>query len=105
MIAPSPLSLSAGPGAARFAQGVETLMRSELDWVAWKREGCPVFERAVAEAAADEDAEDAGGRKRGDEVGAGEKKRRLNLGSQELTRLWNLGGDSLEDLAKLDSQT
>lgn len=94
----------AGPCAPRFAETVASLLRSEEHWVAWKRDGCPVFERKrAADLPPAAPAVDAS-RKRAsfaqEEGKAAEKRRRVQLGSVELTRLWNLGGDSLEELAK-----
>ncbi|KAJ1638888.1 THO complex, subunit THOC1 [Pavlovales sp. CCMP2436] len=105
------LLCATGPNAALFKRSVCEVLQSELDWLSWKRDGCPVFERAplAAPTASLSGATDAPPvRKRTvffpiDDEGAkvGEKRRRVQLGSKELNALWNQGGDTLEQLEKM----
>lgn len=94
----------AGPNASCFAAITAELDRSERAWIAWKRGGCPNFERFPEAAAPGEAPPPTAARQRQFFDGA-DKRRKVAMGSQELTRLWNIGGDSLADLAKQGERT
>ncbi|XP_078448484.1 nuclear matrix protein-like protein [Wolffia australiana] len=63
------------PNGKDFLKSVEHILEREKNWVWWKRDGCPAFEKLVAE------------RKTGQER-ARKRRPRYRLGNRELSQLW-----------------
>ena len=77
------------PDGQRFVEYVKHILKTEENWIAWKNDGCPVFERQPLEPLKPRKQEHLGDmllRLNGEK----------NLGSKELSRLWNLCPDNLE---------
>ena len=85
------------PQGTEFAAYVRYILKQEQNWVAWKNDGCPSYEKpplATAEQNSYPVVEHLG------DVHAKSSKHRHNLGNTELTRLWNLCPDNLEACRK-----
>ncbi|CAD5192510.1 unnamed protein product [Musa acuminata subsp. malaccensis] len=63
------------PKGKEFLQSIEHILEREKNWVWWKRDGCPAFEKQPTE------------RKIGHD-GAKKRKPRWRLGNKELSQLW-----------------
>nr|CAB3502267.1 unnamed protein product [Digitaria exilis] len=63
------------PKGKEFLKSIEHILEREKNWVWWKRDGCPAFEKPPLE----KKSVQPGGRKR---------KPRWRLGNKELTQLW-----------------
>ncbi|RLN19046.1 THO complex subunit 1 [Panicum miliaceum] len=63
------------PKGKEFLKSIEHILEREKNWVWWKRDGCPAFEKTPFEKKSGH----AGGRKR---------KPRWRLGNKELSQLW-----------------
>lgn len=63
------------PKGKEFLQSIEHILEREKNWVWWKRDGCPAFEKQPTE------------RKIGND-GAKKRKPRWRLGNKELSQLW-----------------
>ncbi|URD88876.1 THO complex subunit 1 transcription elongation factor [Musa troglodytarum] len=63
------------PQGKEFLQSIEHILEREKNWVWWKRDGCPAFEKQPTE------------RKIGHD-GAKKRKPRWRLGNKELSQLW-----------------
>ncbi|WOL10731.1 THO complex subunit 1 isoform X1 [Canna indica] len=63
------------PKGKEFLQSIEHILEREKNWVWWKRDGCPAFEKQPVE------------RKIGQD-GTKKRKARWRLGNKELSQLW-----------------
>uniref|UniRef100_A0A1D1XVT7 THO complex subunit 1 n=1 Tax=Anthurium amnicola TaxID=1678845 RepID=A0A1D1XVT7_9ARAE len=63
------------PKGKEFLQSIEHILEREKNWVWWKRDGCPAFEKPVIERKAGQD-------------GMRKRKPRYRLGNKELSQLW-----------------
>ncbi|KAL4067280.1 THO complex subunit 1 transcription elongation factor-domain-containing protein [Scleroderma yunnanense] len=91
---------STAPGGPAFAEAVNVILDREKNWVRWKNDMCPPFDKEPW-------SEEVGGRK----VGLEEATRKLkeerreepeewtwSLGSESLTEIWQMGYRDLADL-------
>lgn len=86
------------PQGTEFAAYVRHILRQEENWIAWKNDGCPSYEKpplATTEQAPYPPVEHLG-----DIHAAKSAGKHHNLGNTELTRLWNLCPDNLEACRK-----
>ncbi|KAM3317024.1 hypothetical protein ACQJBY_034920 [Aegilops geniculata] len=75
------------PKGKEFLQSIEHILEREKNWVWWKRDGCPAFEKQPFE-------------KKSGQAGARKRKPRWRLGNKELAQLWKwaeLNPDALTD--------
>ena len=80
------------PNGTEFATYIKRMLKSEESWIAWKNDGCPLYEKAPL---SDKDQALFPQREHlGDKVGNGSQK--IDMGSAELSRLWNLCPNNLE---------
>ncbi|KAJ0969005.1 hypothetical protein J5N97_021882 [Dioscorea zingiberensis] len=63
------------PKGEEFLQSIEHILEREKNWVWWKRDGCPAFEKQPIERKTLQD-------------GARKRKPRWRLGNRELSQLW-----------------
>ncbi|XP_072957590.1 THO complex subunit 1 isoform X3 [Typha angustifolia] len=63
------------PKGKEFLKSIEHILEREKNWVWWKRDGCPAFERQATE-------------KKSGQDGARKRKPRWRLGNKELSQLW-----------------
>ncbi|KAL5217538.1 hypothetical protein ABZP36_018222 [Zizania latifolia] len=63
------------PKGKEFLQSIEHILEREKNWVWWKRDGCPVFEKQPFE-------------KKPSPAGVRKRKPRWRLGNKELAQLW-----------------
>ncbi|KAH7664353.1 THO complex subunit THOC1 protein [Dioscorea alata] len=63
------------PKGKEFLQSIDHILQREKNWVWWKRDGCPAFEKQPIERKALQD-------------GARKRKPRWRLGNRELSQLW-----------------
>ncbi|XP_072987454.1 THO complex subunit 1 isoform X3 [Typha latifolia] len=63
------------PKGKEFLKSIEHILEREKNWVWWKRDGCPAFERQAIE-------------KKSGQDGARKRKPRWRLGNKELSQLW-----------------
>ncbi|XP_020248097.1 THO complex subunit 1 isoform X2 [Asparagus officinalis] len=63
------------PKGKEFLQSIEHILEREKNWVWWKRDGCPPFEKQITE-------------KRVGQDGVKKRKPRWRLGNKELSQLW-----------------
>ncbi|CAM0871010.1 unnamed protein product [Alopecurus aequalis] len=63
------------PKGKEFLQSIEHILEREKNWVWWKRDGCPAFEKQPFE-------------KKPVQAGARKRKPRWRLGNKELAQLW-----------------
>ena len=79
------------PNGAEFSTYIRQVLKREENWIAWKNEGCPSFEKAPLTTS------DLEPRPKRPHLGDGHAipSRKLDLGSAELSRLWNLCPDNL----------
>ena len=84
------------PQGAEFAAYVKHIFKEEENWVAWKNDGCPSYEKPPLALSTEvyTPMEHLG------DIHAKSPKQRYNLGNTELTRLWNLCPDNLEGCRK-----
>lgn len=79
------------PDGERFVEYVKHILKTEENWISWKNDGCPVFERQPIEASSIKPPK---------QEHLGDMLLRLGdekyLGNKELSRLWNLCPDNLE---------
>ena len=78
------------PNGAHFADYIQHTLKREDNWIKWKNDGCPSYEKQPVSAV-----EKPPPFRLGDhlfEIGQDEK----DLGCEELSRLWNLCPDNLE---------
>ncbi|CAA6655780.1 unnamed protein product [Spirodela intermedia] len=68
-------SRSDSPDGKEFLQSIEHILEREKNWVWWKRDGCPAFEKPAIE------------RKTGQD-GVRKRRPRYRLGNKELSQLW-----------------
>lgn len=87
------------PQGAEFAKYVQHILKQEENWVAWKNDGCPSYEKPPLPQAAGQTPPYPAAEHLGD-ICAKSDKHRHNLGNTELTRLWNLCPDNLEACRK-----
>ena len=78
------------PDGARFSEYILHALKREENWIKWKNEGCPSYEKTLVPKA-----------KAQKKVRLGERlletaKEEKDLGCDELSRLWNLCPDNLE---------
>ncbi|XAR54473.1 hypothetical protein NMG60_11029616 [Bertholletia excelsa] len=66
---------STPPKGEEFLQSIEHILERERNWVWWKRDGCPPFEKPPIEKKAGQD-------------GVKKRKPRWRLGNKELSQLW-----------------
>ena len=86
------------PQGTEFVAYVRHILKQEENWVVWKNEGCPSYEKPPL-ATAEQDPSYPAVEHLG-EVHAKSSKYRHDLGNSELTRLWNLCPDNLEACRK-----
>lgn len=80
------------PNGAGFAVYIKRMLKNEVSWIAWKNDGCPLYEKSPLP---DEDLDPYPPREHlGDKVRSGSEK--IDMGSTELSRLWNLCPDNLQ---------
>ena len=87
------------PLGAEFAEYVRHILKEEENWVAWKNDGCPSYEKPPLPQRAEQAPPYPAAEHLGD-VCAKSGRHRHNLGNNELTRLWNLCPDNLEACRK-----
>ncbi|KAL6645309.1 hypothetical protein ACP70R_016917 [Stipagrostis hirtigluma subsp. patula] len=63
------------PKGKEFLKSIEHILEREKNWVWWKRDGCPAFEKQPFE-------------KKSGQAGARKRKPRWRLGNKELSQLW-----------------
>ena len=80
------------PNGAEFATYVKQVLKREENWIAWKNDGCPSFEKPRL---SKEELQPYPPRKHLGDAYA-HTTRKIDLGSPELSRLWNLCPDNLE---------
>lgn len=85
------------PQGAEFAAYVRHVLKQEENWVAWKNESCPSYEKPPL--AEGEQVQYPPMEHMVDTHAKG-SQRRHNLGNAELSRLWNLCPDNLEACRK-----
>ena len=85
------------PQGVEFAAYVRHVLKQEENWVAWKNESCPSFEKPSL---ADADRIQFPPLEGAISAPAEGARRKHNLGSEELTRLWNLCPDNLDACRK-----
>ncbi|XP_024521962.1 THO complex subunit 1 [Selaginella moellendorffii] len=66
---------STPPKGKDFLKSIEHLLEREKNWVWWKRDGCPPFEKNVSE-------------RKSSIEGTKKRKQRWRLGNKELSQLW-----------------
>ncbi|XP_047089211.1 THO complex subunit 1-like [Lolium rigidum] len=64
------------PKGKEFLQSIEHILEREKNWVWWKRDGCPAFEKQPFE------------KKKTDQAVGRKRKLRWRLGNKELAQLW-----------------
>lgn len=80
------------PNGTEFTVYIKRMLQSEESWIAWKNDGCPLYEKAPL---SDQDLAPYSQREHlGDKVGNSSQK--IDMGSAELSRLWNLCPDNLQ---------
>ena len=80
------------PNGAEFATYVKQALKREENWIAWKNDGCPSYEKPPL---GKEHLQPYPPRKHLGDTYA-QSARKIDLGSPELSRLWNLCPDNLE---------
>ena len=80
------------PNGAEFATYVKQALKREENWIAWKNDGCPSYEKPPL---SKEQLQPYPPRKHLGDTYA-QTTRKIDLGSSELSRLWNLCPDNLE---------
>ncbi|XP_039132127.1 THO complex subunit 1 [Dioscorea cayenensis subsp. rotundata] len=73
------------PKGKEFLQSIDHILQREKNWVWWKRDGCPAFEKQPVERKALQD-------------GARKRKPRWRLGNRELSQLWKWADQNLNAL-------
>ena len=87
------------PQGAEFAAYVRHILKQEENWVAWKNDSCPSYEKPPLVLPTDQASPYPPVEHLGD-IHAKSSKHQHNLGNTELTRLWNLCPDNLEACRK-----
>ena len=86
------------PQGTEFAAYVRHILRQEENWIAWKNDGCPSYEKPPL--ATNEQAPYPPVEHLGDIHAAKSAGKHHHLGNTELTCLWNLCPDNLEACRK-----
>lgn len=85
------------PDGKSFAEYIKLVIEREETWITWKNEGCPSFEKPLAQIPS----LSAKTKERlGDKIY--KLKEEKDIGSQELSRLWNLCPDNLESCSSAE---
>ena len=87
------------PQGAEFAGYVRHILKREDNWVAWKNDGCPSYEKPPL-GSSEQPPSYPPMEHLGDLHANSDGRKRHNLGNPELTRLWNLCPDNLEACRK-----
>ncbi len=82
------------PNGREFVAYIKWALKSEENWVAWKNDGCPSFEKDPLQRDDPNRLSYARKPHLGDKIGHPSQK--IDMGSTELTRLWNICPDNLE---------
>ena len=78
------------PNGVEFAVYIKQALKREENWIAWKNDGCPSYEKAPLEELKPQPPK----QHLGDTYA--QSSRKIDLGNPELSRLWNLCPDNLE---------
>ncbi|THG17008.1 hypothetical protein TEA_026053 [Camellia sinensis var. sinensis] len=76
------------PNGKEFLNSIDHILERERNWVWWKRDGCPPFEKPLIE-------------KKSVQDGAKKRKIRWRLGNKELSQLWKWADQNPGALVKL----
>ena len=79
------------PNGKEFATYIERVLKREKNWIAWKNDGCPSFEKQVL--SGDDTRPNLKKQHLGERVA---QNSRVEMGNPELSRLWNLCPDNLQ---------
>ncbi|KAH3695458.1 THO complex subunit 1-like [Dreissena polymorpha] len=83
------------PDGETFVKTVEHILGREEQWNSWKNEGCPDFEKKLAEGETLKKPRRAKRRRVGDDIQVTGGKV-IKMGNPELTKLWNLNPSNME---------
>lgn len=81
------------PNGLQFCEYILHALKREENWIKWKNEGCPSYEKQQGDGAIEEKKKRA---RVGDSLLEKCKEGEKDLGCEELSRLWNLCPDNLD---------